>query len=808
MATYTPAAIESKWQSYWEDNCVHSYTSDELLEAENPYYNLMMFPYPSAEGLHVGNIYAYTGADVWGRYQRLQGKDVFQPIGFDAFGIHSENFALKVGKNPNDLIPQNVENFTRQLKRIGAMFDWSHVVDTTDQDYYRWTQWVFLKLYEAGLVEKREAPVNWCPSCMTVISNEQVIQGLCERCDSAVEQRNIAQWFLLITKYAQELLDNIESIDWSNRTLIAQRNWIGRSEGADIHFPIQDRDASIHIYTTRPDTICGATYMVLAPEHPLVMDLTTEEHRGVVEAYLNQTKQLDLKARQYVDRPKTGVWTGAYCVNPVTNTPIPIWVSDYVLIEYGTGAIMAVPAHDQRDFEFAKTFDLPIRQVIASGSESLSDDLEKAFDGDGVLINSGEFDDLSVAAGKKAIVEALEQRDLAESSVRYRLHDWCISRQRYWGPPIPIIYCESCGAVPVPESQLPVPLPYVENFEPDESGRSPLARDGEWSQVDCPRCSKPARRETDVSDTFLDSAWYFMRYPCTDFSNVAIDPSIAKKWLPVDSYIGGHEHAVLHLLYSRFVTMALRDAGILEFGEPFTKFRAHGLLTREGKKISKRRGNLIVPDELIGEWGADTVRMYLMFLGPYEQGGDYSDSGIRGPHTFLERLYLSVQESIPGPGEKSILQKLHQTIDRVSKDFEQLKYNTAISASMEYLNAVREGGRKAQHGELEPLVVLIAPFAPHIAEELWLQLGHNESLFESGSWPQADQELAKVDSIEIGVQINGKLRGTISISEDTTEDEALAFAKANSNVSSHVDGKTVRKVIYVPGRILNIVVGS
>ena len=808
MDSYSPADIESKWQQHWEDQGSHTFSRERFLDAKDPYYNLMMFPYPSAEGLHVGNIYAYTGADVWGRYQRLLGKDVFQPIGFDAFGIHSENFALKVGKNPNDLIPQNVANFTNQLKRIGAMFDWSHTVDTTDPDYYRWTQWLFIKLYEAGLVEKREAPVNWCPSCMTVISNEQVIQGLCERCDSAVEQRRIEQWFLLITKYAQELLDNIETNDWSNRTLIAQRNWIGRSEGADIHFQIKGSDATIHVYTTRPDTICGATYMVLAPEHPAVADVTTSAQEGEVFSYLDQTRRLDLKVRQYTDRPKTGVWTGAYCINPVTNTEIPIWISDYVLLEYGTGAIMAVPAHDQRDFEFASTFDLPIRRVIGKSLDSADEPLKEAYAGDGVLVNSAKYDGLSVEDAKQAIIADLEQSSLAEMSVRYRLHDWCISRQRYWGPPIPIVYCEKCGSLPIPESDLPVLLPFVEDFQPDTSGRSPLAKVEEWVKVDCPSCGAEAQRETDVSDTFLDSAWYFMRYPCTDNDQIAIDPDIARKWLPVDSYIGGHEHAVLHLLYARFVCLALRDAGVISFGEPFTKFRAHGLLTREGKKISKRRGNLIVPDELISEWGADTVRMYLMFLGPYEQGGDYSDTGIRGPHTFLERLSLSVHQAIEGEGDRDVLQKLHQTIERVSNDMEQLKFNTAISAGMEYLNAVREGGRQPYRSELEPLVVLMAPFAPHLAEELWQELGHQESVFESANWPVADESLSRVETIEIGVQINGKVRGSIQVSQDTDQQEALELAKSNSNVNSYIESNTIRKVIYVPGRILNVVVGN
>ena len=807
MNSYSPTEIEHKWQQRWEASGTNLFSREDLAQARNPYYNLMMFPYPSAEGLHVGNIYAYTGADVWGRYQRLRGFDVFQPIGFDAFGIHSENHALKVGANPNDLIPSNIRNFTRQLRRIGAMFDWNHTVDTTDPDYYRWTQWVFLKLFDAGLVEKRKAPVNWCPSCKTVVANEQVIQGLCERCDAAVEQRQIAQWFLKITAYAQRLLDGIEQIDWSSRTLTAQHNWIGRSEGAEIDFSIEGRDESIRVFTTRPDTICGATYMVLAPEHDLVGSLTTAEQQTVVEDYVAETKRLDLKARQYVDRPKTGVWTGAYCTNPITGNAMPIWVSDYVLIEYGTGAIMAVPAHDERDFEFATTFELPIHRVIAQDISSKDQSVDAAYIGDGILVNSHQFDGLTVAEAKRQIVAALESEGNATTQVRYRLHDWCISRQRYWGPPIPIVYCDACGAVPVPESDLPVVLPRLEQFKPDDSGESPLARVKSWCATTCPECSQPATRETDVSDTFLDSAWYFMRYPCTDLHSAALDDGMVKKWLPVDSYIGGHEHAVLHLLYARFITMALSDIGALEFEEPFGKFRAHGILTKEGRKISKSRGNIIVPDDLIAEWGADTVRLYLMFLGPFEQGGDYQETGIRGPASFLERLVLSVAEADSSEADSAVVRAMHQTIAKVTNDIEQLKFNTVISALMEYLNRVREGGRACNRAEVEPIVIMLAPFAPHLAEELWERLGHANSIFDTAAWPEADEDLAKVETIDIGVQINGKLRGTIAVSQATTEDEAMVSARANERIAAHLATGSIRKVIYVPGRILNIIVG-
>jgi leucyl-tRNA synthetase len=604
---YAPSAVEGKWQAIWDVKGTNRLSVRELKAADEPYYNLMMFPYPSAEGLHVGNIYAFTGADVHGRYQRLTGKDVFEPIGFDAFGIHSENFALKQGVNPMDLTPRNVANFTRQLRRIGGMFDWEHTVNTSDPKYYRWTQWIFLQLFKAGLAERKEAPVNWCPSCMTVLANEQVISGTCERCDTAVEQRRIAQWFFRITDYAQRLLDNLKSIDWSETTVKAQENWIGRSEGATILFPalphthedpagggpravdpedLQEEAPIISVFTTRPDTVFGATYMVLSPEHPMVGPLTTAPRKEEVEAYQAEAAKMDLVARQKADKTKTGVFTGSYCLNPATGEPIPVWIADYVLIEYGTGAIMAVPGHDQRDFEFAEKFELPIRRVVAGPDDEAVTPLKEAYSGDGVLVNSERFNGLPWREGGQAIVEWLEKRETAEAKVNFRLHDWCISRQRYWGPPIPIVYCESCGPVAVPEENLPVILPRVEDFKPDDSGVSPLARVEKWFQTTCPTCGADARRETDVSDTFLDSSWYFLRYPSTDRNDGPMDDEITSKWLPVDCYIGGEEHAVLHLLYARFISMALKDMGHIEFEEPFIKFRKHGLIIREGSKMS------------------------------------------------------------------------------------------------------------------------------------------------------------------------------------------------------------------------------
>jgi leucyl-tRNA synthetase len=762
-------------------------------------------------------MYAFTGADVHGRFKRLTGHDVFEPIGFDAFGIHSENFALKQGMNPMDLIPRNIENFTRQLRAFGGMYDWSHTVNTTDPAYYRWTQWIFLQLFNAGLAERKEAPVNWCPSCMTVLANEQVIDGHCERCDTAVEQRRIAQWFFKITHYAQRLLDNLRHIDWSETTKKAQHNWIGRSEGATLHFPVResaDSDTTtgtnIEVFTTRPDTIFGATYMVLSPEHPLVDVVTTEAQRQAVAEYRSDAAKMDLVARQKTDKTKTGVFTGGFCSNPATDEAIPIWVADYVLMEYGTGAIMAVPGHDERDFEFARTMDLSIVRVVAGPEQDADTPLEEAYVGPGVLVNSGDFDGSGVEDGKQAITAWLGERGLGELKVNYKLHDWCISRQRYWGPPIPVIYCDDCGPVGVPEEDLPVLLPRLEDFQPDDSGVSPLARDEAWYRTACPQCGEEARRETDVSDTFLDSSWYFLRYPSTDHDDVPMDGAMTKMWLPEDYYIGGNEHAVLHLMYARFVTMVLHDLGHLDFEEPFDRFRAHGMITRNGAKMSKSRGNVITPDDIIDRYGADTFRTYLMFMGPLEEGGDYRDEGIQGPYGFLHRLYETVESAVQGGAEAAdpeVERKIHQTIAQATEQIPNLQYNTAIAAMMECLNAIRAGGRTPARSEIEPLVVMVAPFAPHLSEELWERLGHDGSIFDGSQWPAFDPEKAKEDAVEVAVQVNGKLRGTIRVPVGTDQEAAEALARAEDNVARYLEDAAVRRVIYVPNRLLNFVVG-
>lgn len=804
---YDPTAIEKKWQKIWRDR---KSNETDIKSAKNPFYALMMFPYPSAEGLHVGNLFAFTGNDIYARYHRQRGYDVFEPLGYDAFGIHSENHALKTGQHPAELIPKNIKNFRHQLESSGLMIDWSHSLSTTDPDYYKWTQWVFLQMMNRGLAYKKKGAVNWCPSDKTVLANEQVVGGFCERCGAAVEQRFLEQWFFKITDYAQRLLDNLETIDWSESTKTAQRNWIGASHGAEVDFAVSGKsNAHIKVFTTRPDTIFGATYLVLAPEHPLVDQITTDAARAEVSKYRERTAKQDLVTRKS-STGKSGVSTGATALNPATGKEIPVWVSDYVLMEYGTGAIMGVPGHDERDFEFSTQFGLPIVRVVAGEGDDASAKLVEAYTENetGRMVNSGEFDNLSVADAKKAIVKWLADKNVAKPVVNYRLHDWCVSRQRYWGPPIPVIYCDKCGVVQVPEKDLPVVLPFIEDFKPDDSGVSPLARHEEWYRVGCPECGGSARRETDVSDTFLDSAWYFLRYPSVGDDSQPFDPELTKKWLPVDSYIGGNEHAVLHLLYSRFVTMVLHDEGLLEFEEPFTRFRAHGHIIREGAKMSKTKGNIVNPDEYITKWGADSFRTYLMFLGGYEEGGDFRDQGISGTRRFLDRLWASVDVVVEGSetGESSteVMRKLHQTIRKVTEDIPKLGYNTAIAAMMEYMNVLRKGERTPRREEVEPLVPLVAPFAPHIAEELWEKLGNKKSVFDSG-WPAYDADLAREDNIELVVQVNGKVRGKILVPRDITQDEAVAVAMKDESVAKFAVGAP-KKIVFVPGRLLNIVV--
>ncbi len=807
---YRPDAVEAKWQARWAERRTNE---PDLDHAPRPFYNLMMFPYPSAEGLHVGNCFAFTGADVYGRFKRLRGDTVFEPMGFDAFGIHSENFAIKLGIHPAELIPRNIANFRRQLTRLGGMFDWRHVLATTDPAYYKWTQWLFLQLYQAGKAYKKKAAVNWCPHDKTVLANEQVINGACERCGTMVEQRLLEQWFFRITEYADRLLANLDDgskMDWSPSTTIAQRNWIGKSQGAEIEFP---SDAGpIRVYTTRPDTLFGGTFLVLAPEHPLVDPLTPAPRREAMDAYRKAVASRDLVSRKVGDKEKTGVFTGSTALNPATGQRIPVWVSDYVLMQYGTGAIGGVPAHDERDFAFARKFGLPIVRVLAGpGQDGATPVPEPAVETEGFrLVNSGSFSELPASEGLRAIVAWLERERHGTGQVRYRLHDWCISRQRYWGPPIPIIYCDHCGPVPVPEKDLPVLLPQIDDFRPDDSGVSPLARHKEWYEVPCPTCGGPAHRETDVSDTFLDSAWYYLRYLSTEFDDRAYDAGRVARWTPVASYIGGNEHAVLHLLYSRFIAMVLHDRGQLHFEEPFRKFRAHGHIVKDGAKMSKSKGNVVVPDQYIARWGADSFRMYLMFLGPFEEGGDFRDEGMSGPRRFLDKVWDLVAEcdrqTLSGVElQQGIVVKWNQTKKKVTEGLEGLSYNTAIAALMELLNAMR-AVNCAERRMIKDLVIMLAPFAPHFAEECWERLGGQGSIFDA-KWPEWDQALTVEPVVEVPVQVNGKTRSRVQVPRGASEKVVVAAANRDPAVIRFTEGKPLIKVVYVKDRLLNLVVG-
>ncbi len=804
--TYDPTAVETKWRARWDERGTNSF---DLAKAEKPFYNLMMFPYPSAEGLHIGNVFAFVGADIHGRFKRLRGMNVFEPLGYDAFGIHSENFALKVNTHPAKLIPSNIRNFEETLRRTGLMIDWNHSLATTDPDYYKWTQWIFLQLYKAGLAVKGKAPVNWCPECKTVLANEQVIDGFCERHpETRVSQRILEQWFFKITDYAERLLDNLEDLDWSDSTRAMQANWIGKSHGAELVFttPI---GKEIGVFTTRPDTVFGATYLVLAPEHPLVEELTTDEQQGDVTKYLRETGKQDIVSRKVGSKEKTGVFTGSYARNPATNSSIPIWIADYVLMEYGTGAIMAVPAHDDRDFEFATKFKLPIVQVVEPAGSDEVPDLPFSIK-DGTLVNSGQFDGTNCEEAIQKVTDWLAEQGAGELKTQYRLHDWCISRQRYWGPPIPMIYCDRCGSVPVPEKDLPVELPFLEDFKPDESGVSPLARVEDWINVECPECHGMATRETDVSDTFLDSAWYFLRYPSTDCADKAFDDDLNTRWLPVSSYIGGNEHAVLHLMYSRFVTMVLKDLGLIDFEEPFLRFRAHGTIIKDGAKMSKSRGNVVVPDQYFDQWGADTIRMYLMFLGPYQEGGDFRDDGISGIRRFLDKIWKLVNEIGATPDEEGVKfnRVLHQTIRKTAEDLDGLRYNTAIAACMTYVNTLRNRTSSTVAAEfIEPLLIIVAPFVPHFAEECWERLGHNASIFDE-NWPVFDADLAKDDEIQMVVQVNGKVRSKLQIPAGSDEATVRALVDNDDSAQKFIAGQQVRKVIFVADRLINMVVSG
>ncbi|MDE2987056.1 MAG: leucine--tRNA ligase [Chloroflexota bacterium] len=812
IPAYDPSEIEPRWRERWEIDGLYRVDDDD---PRPPYYFLTMLPYTSGD-LHIGHWYAMAPSDVAARWHRMQGKNVLFPLGFDAFGLPAENAAINNNTHPKKWTYANVENMTRQLKSMGASFDWNREFSTSDPEYYRWTQWWFLKLYEHGLAYRAGADCNYCPPCGTVLANEQVIRndegiGICERCDAVVEARQMEQWMFRITDYADELLE-FDGIDWPEPIKLMQRNWIGRSEGAEISFPLgrevngEDR---ITVFTTRPDTLFGCTFMVLAPEHPLVAELTTDECRADVEAYIEQARRQNEIERQSTSRAKTGVFTGAYTKHPFTGEDIQIWIADYVLLSYGTGAVMGVPAHDERDFAFASERGIPIPVVIAPPDWD-GNDLDEAYTGPGTMVNSGRFDGTDWQDGKLAVADALDDMDLGGRTVSYRLRDWLISRQRYWGAPIPMIYCESCGTVPVPEEDLPVLLPDDAEFLP--TGASPLERHEEFVNVDCPTCNEVGRRETDTMDTFMCSNWYMYRYVDPHNHYAPIDPALARQWLPIDTYTGGAEHAVMHLFYARFFAKAARDMDILEIDEPFARLFNQGTITKDGHKMSKSRGNVVNPDEWVDRYGADTVRLYLMFLGPWEAGGDWDDSGISGQWRWLNRVWnLALGDVERGNGQANAIRRAtHAMIGKVSQDIERFRFNTMIAAMMEFTNElqdIREQGAvdsDAWREAIDALLLCLAPSAPHICEELWLRTGHDGSIHEQ-TWPEYDESLAQAETVTVVVQVNGKLREKLALAPGASQDDAESAARASTRVADQLGGKTLRRVIWVPDKLLNFV---
>lgn len=815
MGNYS-TAIDKKWQDKWAESGLYKF--DPNKEGEKLYV-LEMFSYPSGSQLHAGHWFNYGPVDSWARFKRMQGYNVFQPMGFDAFGLPAENFAIKTGIHPQDSTIKNIAKMEEQLKAMGAMFNWENEVVTCSPEYYKWTQWLFLKLYEKGLAYRKKAPVNWCPSCQTVLANEQVVDGACERCSTEVTKKDLTQWFFKITDYADELLDKLDGLDWPEKTVSMQKHWIGRSTGSQVNFKVKDSDLNFDVFTTRVDTLCGVSYVVLAPENPLVDEIVSAEQKEAVENYKEEAKKQSDIERQSISREKTGVFTGAYAIHPLTGKEVPIWVGDYVLATYGTGAVMAVPAHDERDFAFAEKFNLPINRVIEAkdGSETTLPFCEH-----GILVNSGEFDGLTTDEAKEKIVEKLALMGLGEKKVNFRLRDWLVSRQRYWGAPIPVVYCEECGIVPVPESQLPVELPYDVEFAPD--GKSPLAKSEAFVNTTCPHCGKPAKRETDTLDTFVCSSWYYLRYPDNKNTEAPFNPELINKMLPVDKYVGGPEHACMHLLYARFITKALRDMGYLNFDEPFTSLTHQGLiLGPDGLKMSKSKGNTISPDDYIKEYGADVFRMYLMFGFAYTEGGAWSDDGIKSVNRFVERIERIIdtaREAISkGENNKTTMDKAekelnywrHNTIKSVTDDTDKLQFNTAIARMMEFINALSKYTQEKEMNldflkdVVSDYLRLLAPFAPHFSEEQWSLLGNSYSIFNE-AWPKFDPKALVKDEVEIAIQVNGKIKNKIMVSSDLDEEGIKAAALADEKIIASTEGKTVVKVIVIKGRLVNIVV--
>ncbi|HDL89483.1 MAG TPA: leucine--tRNA ligase [Thermodesulforhabdus norvegica] len=796
---YDPSKIEPKWQKYWEKNKTFRCEVDSKKEK---FYVLDMFPYPSGAGLHVGHPEGYTATDIVSRYKRMRGFNVLHPMGWDAFGLPAENYAIKTGRHPREVTDENIKNIKKQIQSLGFSYDWDREVDTTSPDYYKWTQWIFLQLYKKGLAYESELPINWCPSCKTGLANEEVVSGKCDRCGHETTKKLLRQWVLKITEYADRLLEDLEEVDWPESIKIMQRNWIGRSYGADVDFKVKGGDKVIKVYTTRPDTLFGATYMVLSPEHPLVYELVDDEKKEAVEKYKTFAMQKSDLERTDLNKNKTGEFIGAYAINPVNGEEIPIWIADYVLMGYGTGAIMAVPGHDERDWEFAKKFDLPIVEVIEGG------DIEKeAHVGDGKMVNSDFLNGLNVEDSKFQMIRHLEEKGVGEGAVNYKLKDWVFSRQRYWGEPIPIVHCEHCGIVPVPEDELPLILPNVKKYEPTGTGESPLAGIDEWVNTECPKCKKPAKRETNTMPQWAGSCWYYLRYISANNPDRFVNKREEKHWMNVDLYVGGAEHAVLHLLYARFWHKVLYDLEFVTHKEPFQSLMNQGIILGEdGEKMSKSRGNVVNPDDVVKKYGADTLRLYEMFMGPFEAVKPWSTKSIEGSFRFAQKIYRIVEEmemtnEKPSPELEKLL---HKTIKKVTADTEGFSFNTAISQMMILANEVQKE-KKVSKPLMEKFTLILAPYVPHLAEEIWEMLGHKESLAYE-KWPEYDEKLTIDNTFELVFSTNGRVRGKKEVPKDISKEDAIAAAHEDENIQRNILGKEVIKEIYVTEKLVNIVV--
>jgi leucyl-tRNA synthetase len=822
---YIPKAVEEKWQRHWHEAKSFKVAEDP---AKPKYYLLEMFPYPSGR-IHMGHVRNYSIGDVVGRFKRLNGFNVLHPMGWDAFGMPAENAAIQHKSHPATWTYENIAYMRTQLKKMGLSYDWDRELATCDLEYYGWEQRIFLEMYEKGLAYKKQSFVNWCPKCETVLANEQVEDNSCWRCDSEVVQKELEQWFFRITQYAEELLEYTNRLPgWPERVLVMQRNWIGKSYGCEIDFPLDGRDGAVKVFTTRQDTLWGATFMSLAPEHPMAVALASPEQRVAVAAFIDKVKNTDRIKRTADDFEKEGVFTGSYCINPVTKVRMPIYLANFVLPDYGTGAVMAVPTHDQRDFEFARKYDLPLMVVINPPGETLDPaTMTCAFTDDGVMVNSGQFDGLNSGEAKERIADYLQQEGNGSKTVNFRLRDWGISRQRYWGNPIPIIYCDCCGAVPVPKQDLPVVLPRDVAFTGE--GGSPLAKLESFIKVACPTCGKPARRETDTMDTFVQSSWYFLRYCCPDLTTAPLDAERVRYWMSVDQYIGGIEHAVLHLLYARFFTKVLRDLGQIAVDEPFTNLLTQGMVIKDGAKMSKSKGNVVDPDALISKYGADTARLFSLFAAPPEKDLDWNDAGVEGSFRFINRVWKLVYEQLPllgspdqapidaaslSEGTRALRRTVHKTIRKVTEDVgSRFHFNTAIAAIMELVNALvafepknAPESRAVLREGLEATVLMLAPFVPHAAEELWEGLGHRGGV-EAAGWPGYDEAATVDEELLIVVQVNGKLRSRLTVPADCSEASVTQAALSDEKVVPFLGGKPPRKVIYVPGKLVNIVAG-